>query len=275
LRFVQITSVDVALGVLCSAALAATVTRADMPAIWWVLAPAATWFVYALDHLLDARRKGPGTHSFRHRFFFDHRRMLSIQAVAVGTLGAAAALVWWPQELWPPTLLVVGAAGVHIGLAQRPGPTFWPKELSAASIYIAGIWFAPLMLAPALDRWVAALVGLHFLAALLNLLTFSLFERRIDELDGEVSIPCTWGEQVTRAVVTGLTTAGLASGSVLLVLAPPRIQPAALVVLLLVALPAGMARFPGWFEEHERYRRYGDLAFLLTVLPVWLRLHAV
>ena len=61
MKVARAASVDVVLGVLCSAALASIVTEARLPLIWWFLLPAATWSVYSLDHLLDARRTvGPG-----------------------------------------------------------------------------------------------------------------------------------------------------------------------------------------------------------------------
>ena len=40
-----------------------------------------------------------------------------------------------------------------------------------------------------------------------------------------------------------------------------------------VALLLAMTCFATWFARNERYRLYGDLAFLLMVFPVWVRLH--
>ena len=104
-------------------------------------------------------------------------------------------------NFWPPALLVSAAAAVHLRMAQRRAPSRWPKEISAALTYTAGIWFAPLMLAPVIDRWAATAVAMHFLAALLNLLTFALFEKRSDILDGFSSIPGTWGDRATRVAL--------------------------------------------------------------------------
>ena len=109
-RVARAASVDVVLGVLCSAALASFVTEARLPLVWWFLLPAATWSVYSLDHLLDARRTGADAHSFRHVFFFRQRQsMLVLLLIVVGS-GGVAALLWWPRDLWPPALLVSVAA---------------------------------------------------------------------------------------------------------------------------------------------------------------------
>jgi hypothetical protein len=198
--------------------------------------------------------------------------MLVLLLIVVGT-GGVAALLWWPRDLWPPALLVSAAAAVHLRMAQRRAPSRWPKELSAALTYTAGIWFAPLMRAPMLDRWTATTVGMQFLAALLNLLAFALFEKQSDTLDGFASIPRSWGDRATRISLIVLTTVGALIGVVALVWGPTHLGPAIVVLLLLVVLPSAMTCFATWFARNERYRLYGDLAFLLMVFPVWVRFH--
>ena len=52
-------SLDIVAGVVCAAAFAASAAGAAMPLAWWVALSAATFVVYAVDHLLDVRGSRP------------------------------------------------------------------------------------------------------------------------------------------------------------------------------------------------------------------------
>jgi hypothetical protein len=266
-RVAQALSLDVVAGVLGAAAFAAVVSGARPPAVWWWLVPACTWTVYSVDHLLDARRIRHRACSFRHRLYQRHATVLAVHTLVVAVAATATALWVLPPRLLVPGLALAVAALAHLGLAQAGGHRLLPKELSAAGVYTLGIWFAPLMLAPAVDPYVLLLVGSHFLAALLNLTAFSLFEHAQDVIDGQVSLVRSWGVRHSRRMVALLTATGVAAVGAVLVLGPGSLALPAVVLLVLLAAPSTMLMHAGYYRANARYRLYGDLAFVLLALP--------
>lgn len=266
-RVAQALSLDVVAGVLGAAAFAAVVSGARPPAVWWWLVPACTWTVYSVDHLLDARRIRRRACSFRHRLYQRHSTVLAVHTLLVALAATAAAFSVLPPRLLFPGLAVALAALAHLGLAQAAGRRLLPKELSAAGVYTLGIWFAPLMLAPAVDLYVLLLAGSHFLAALLNLTVFSLFEHAQDVMDGQVSLVRSWGVRHSRRMVSWLTATGVAAVGAVLVLGPGSLALPGVVLLVLLLAPTTMLMHAGYCRANARYRLYGDLSFVLLALP--------
>ncbi len=266
-EFARALSLDVVCGVLGGAALAVAVTGAVMPWTWWWVLPAATWVVYSTDHLLDARRVGAAAHSHRHRFYYRHARTLKICTAVVGSWTLAGALFSLPAEMLVGGVALGGLSTAYLLAVQRCRSRWFPKEVVAASVYVAGIWIGPITVIRDLDPWIVLSVGLHGLAALLNLWVFAWFERDVDEIDGHGSIACSWGERATRRWLVGLTLAGCCGVGVGWVGGPPRLVPAMAVIFIVIAAPWAMQLFESYFSAGFRYRLFGDLAFVLLALP--------
>ncbi len=260
-------SLDVVCGVLGGAALAVGVTGAVMPWAWWWVLPAATWVVYSTDRLLDARRVGAAAHSHRHRFYYRHTRTLEVCTAAVGALTAAGALFFLPSGTHAGGVVLGGLSAAYLLAAQRCRSRWFPKEVVAALVYVAGIWLGPISVTRGLDPWIVLSAGLHGLAALLNLWVFAWFERDVDEMDGHGSIACSWGERATRRWLGMLTLAGCCGVAIGWVGGPPRLGPAMAVMFFVIAAPWAMQRFESYFAAGFRYRLFGDLAFVFLALP--------
>ncbi len=260
-------SLDVVCGVLGGAALAVAVTGAVMPWAWWWVLPAATWVVYSTDRLLDARRVGAGAHSHRHRFYHRHAWTLKVCTAVVGASTVAGALLFLPLRTLVGGAALGGLSAAYLLAAQRCRSRWFPKEVVAASVYVAGIWLGPIAANRGLNRWIVLAVMLHGLAALLNLWVFAWFERDVDELDGHGSIACSWGERATRRWLVVLTLAGSCGVAVGVAGGPPRLVPAMAVMFIVIAAPWAMQRFNSYFAAGFRYRLFGDLAFVFLALP--------
>jgi 4-hydroxybenzoate polyprenyltransferase len=271
-RVARALSLDVALGGACSMALAAATTGAAV--LWpvWVLLPGAIWVVYTVDHLLDARRTGDRARAFRHRFHLRHARPLAIATAVVAAAGGGAALAFLPRAVLVAGVAVAAGAGVHLAIAQRPG---WaarlPKELSAAAIYTAGVWCAPVLLAPKIAPVTWSAIALFFVAALANLLLNALMERHQDASDGAPSWALAFGERATVRAINGLAVCAACLAIACSAAAPLDLHGVFLVLLVLGVFPASLLRLRRHVEAHELYRAVGDLAFLLAVIPAVLR----
>jgi hypothetical protein len=267
---VRALSLEITLGVLGAAGFAAHLTGVPMPVVWWFVLPATTWIVYSVDHLLDARRSRERPLSLRHRFHLDHARPIAgaVVALSVAVLFAALRL--------PGPVLLGGAALalvtlMHLVRAQGSGHRYLPKELSAALLYTAGIWFAPLLLARSIEPGLWLVIAIHFVAALLNLMTFALFERHEDAEDRHPSIISFWGVRRTRRVVAVLTGMALVTLMATAITGAVADASSITVLTLLIVAPLMLLTFESYFGVGLRYRVVGDGVFVLMILPAVMK----
>lgn len=268
---VRLLSLDVALAALGGGLLAERVTQTRMPGAWYLVLPAAVWCVYTLDHLLDARRVGAGASTPRHRFHHRHFRSLAVACLLVGVATAALAVTQLrPVGVWLGVALAV-AVGAHLGLVRLVGGRASPlliKELGVGLIFTAGIWGPPAAhRAVTLPGAVWLLMGQYFLLVMINLIAFSWYEHHLDSRDGHTSFVRGIGpDRVPRLVgVLLLAAMGLGAAALAWRAAPPVLLTEGIYAGMVAVLGLLVAR-PGWFAEHERYRVWGDAAFLLPWL---------
>ncbi len=268
----RLLSLDVAAGSIGGAALAARALRVSMPWTWYVALPLAVWAVYTLDHLLDAQRIGDEAQAPRHRFHHRHRVPL-----ALGWLVASALTLILTIALLPPralifggvmSLLVVGHLLMVRWIGSRTSPLLM-KELGVAAIYTLGIWGLPLLRhGPALNAAELLPLAQFFALALMNLLIFSLFERRADARDRQTSLTLALGPRRTGRLIVGLFIAVLLASGGALWQARQQVLEIQSVLLLMAVTLVAIPRHPRWFARHERYRVWGDAVFLFP-LPLW------
>lgn len=306
----RLLSIDVALGALSGGVLASAFLGVRMPAGWYVILPLSVWVVYTWDHLLDAYRLGATASTPRHQFHYRHFRSLLV-ATGLGALLAVALAAWTLGRSGLAFGLAMGAFSlIHFLVVRAVGSRTSPwlvKELGVAIVYCVGIWGLPALhsgepFGPSL--WFA--FGQFFLLAVVNLLEFSLFERRVDEADGHSSFVRAVGERSARRIVALLLLATLGLGAAQLLTASVSTGVAQLLpgsdgtgVAQLLSVPgdfgsasvqmasialqatylpmagilAALLLRPAIFARNERYRAWGDGAFLLPALYlVWFHL---
>jgi 4-hydroxybenzoate polyprenyltransferase len=263
---VRFVSLDIVVGVLSAAAFAATAVRVSMPTGWWLVLPLATWVIYSTDHLLDVRHRDRVA-TPHHRFYLRQFRPL-LALTAVGTFSTLGLALW----LLPVRLLVVGtvigvAATGYLVLAQTPRFRIVPKEIAAAAIYTAGIWFGPYLSGRPEQPGTWLLMLVHLLAALANLVAYSLFEGQSDRKGSQRSLVRDWGEIGAVSVLGAASVSGTLLAMAGMLVGPARLVPYHAVLLLLVQLPLAMWYGRRYFARRQRYRVVGDLAFLAMLAP--------
>ena len=271
-RYGRLLSLDVALG---GGILAERVMGVRMPWAWYLVLPAAVWCVYTLDHLLDARRVGPGASTPRHRFHHRHARGLTAACGIVGgAAGVLAVTQLQPMSVWLGIGLSI-ATLAHLALTEGVGSRASPllmKELGVGVIFTAGIWGLPAVhhgLALAGSTWL--MMVQYLLLALVNLVEFSWYEHHLDVIDGHTSFVRGIGPQRVPMLAAGMLAVVVVLGLAAAGLRPmPRVFLAQAIYMGMAGVLGLLAARPGWFAEDERYRIWGDGAFLLP----WLMLLA-
>ena len=264
-------SLDVAVGSLGGAVLAARALRVAMPWAWYAVLPLAVWSVYTLDHLLDARIVGEKAHTHRHLFHHRHRKPLTLLWLLVTAATLVIAL-----ELLTPVGIAFGLAMsslvlAHLTLVWLVGKRTSPllaKELGVAIIYTFGIWGLPLLRHRTQLNLIDLIpVGQFFMLAMVNLLAFSLFERKIDAIDGQTSFVRAIGSANTRRLIYMLLILIAIAAAPAIAVGPGEVAVITQATLLaMAAMLAALLVFPRWFVQHERYRTVGDGVFLLPLL---------
>lgn len=155
-------------------------------------------------------------------------------------------------------LILSFACGVYLFTSQWLGKK-WFKEICVAFNYALGIMIVPLILAADKALWIITLQ--IFMLALLNLLTFSVFEVDEDLEEGFYSIATQLGTK-TCAGISSLVLIVL-WGSLLFTRLPMAIE----MFFALGGLTyAFMYAFPFFFAMKERFRIFGDALFLTAAL---------
>lgn len=268
---VQLLSLDIVAGAVGGGVMAAEVLQVTLPDIWWVVFPIAVWVLYTSDHLLDARRLGDQATTDRHIFHVVHYR--SIFTVWILLLVGCIVVVPWfvPRRYIFLALLTGGISVIHFGLVWlvKDKVTPWlAKEAGVALVYTAGVWGGALVLLNGLPTWSAMLLILQFFfLALINLLTFGIYEELSDQLNGFTSWARGMGRQMSRFML--LIMAGfclLCEGIILFnhhfvsdIWMAACTQFVMLGVLMWVAFDTNR------FSPRERYRAVADAAFLIPL----------
>ncbi len=286
-QWIRTLSLDIVAGSLAGGTLFAWLFYAPeaMPWSWWCVLALSVWIIYTADHLLDARRLGADAGTPRHRFHYRHFRALALALFLAATGSLALTVLPLPRPLVLSGLWLGGGALLHLLCAQLAGRIAYPAELVIAMLYTAGIGFAPLVLAnaigqPTIFAWHCT--TLFFLAALGNLIAFSLFEATVDRREAPGRLLALMGITGARLVLLAIAPLSLLFAGAAAMQTAGAANPAAEwtaigVLLLACLLPpivyATREFGAGYLAQRERYRAICDAVFVLYLVPplvAWL-----
>ncbi len=270
--YIHVLSLDVCLGVLGSGALATVITGARMKTAWWLLLPLSVWVIYTLDHLLDGKKVGPGSINPRHKFHYDHFKILSILCSIAAFVSALLAFLLLREIVLIGGAILAALAFLHLGIA-RWGKLRFGKEFSVALIYSLGVWFGPFLVVGFRSWTVPVLFFLFFLGAVLNLIMNSLMEADMDSQEGQVYLLGSLSPKLAKEWALRLSLLGFLAALLLAAgtrkFAPGGSISSCLVISLICVVPGGILRYADKFQDSQEYRIIGEGVFILGLLP-WL-----
>lgn len=242
-----------------------------MPWSWYVVLPLAVWVIYTGDHLLDAYRLQDQASTPRHRFHHRHFKLLLALAVIAAVTAVTLALLFLGMTGFYFGLGMGGLVIGHLLLVKMVGERSSPwlvKELGVALVYAAGIWGLPLILSGKLGTREGMVPAAQFLLlALSNLLEFSLYEYETDKADGQTSFVLAIGRKGAIRFIRLVLAVAVGLGAFLLMQMDAKaLLRLELVYAMMAAILAALIYRPVWFMQAERYRTWGDAAFLLPFL---------
>ncbi len=273
----QLLSLDVVAGAIGSGIMVSLLCVYPITSYFLAILGIAVWLIYTLDHLLDARRLGEGASTPRHRFHHRYFKSIAIAWLFLAVLEAV--LVLWKMELSAIWFGVAmgGFTLVHLMLVKLVGDRTSPflvKEMGVAMVYAGGVWGLPLLETGTWSKPVFLFSFAQFLfLALINLLLFSYYELDTDERDKQTSFVRAIGKSSARSFI-GILLLLLPLSELLIELVVPEwehFSKLGFIHLFMWAVLAALWLFPSWFSRYERYRGWGDGAFLIPFISLlWL-----
>jgi 4-hydroxybenzoate polyprenyltransferase len=266
-RFLNLLSLDVAVGAVVCAAFFARILQVHLRTQGLAALGITVWIIYTVDHLLDVRGLTRQASTKRHLLHQRNFKLLS------GLVAIAASLDLYMVFFIRKEIFIwgIGLAAIVLLylLFQRWLTPF--KEVSGAVLYTGGVLMPTLALNTLpLPPGVLLLMISFGMTAFTNLVLFSSFGVENDRMDTQRSLVIFLGAQQSRRTIykilllQGVVIAGL------LILSTYRVE--TLILAAMNAILVAMAFFPERFAKYDAYRLVGDAIFLFP-LP-YLLCHA-
>jgi hypothetical protein len=262
-RFLNLLSIDIAIGAIACGMYFAWVLHVHVRPYALASLGITVWIIYTADHLLDAWKVKGRASTERHRFHQDHFRTLVVlltMAVVIDFI----LIFFIKRPVLFAGLYMIGFVVVYLLFHNKL--TFL-KEFFVALLYCVGVLLPSLTVTDvSLEMKHYLLFISFFMLALINLLLFSLFDRKDDEKDKRQSFVTLFGEGSTRGTITILSSINMllvfylfSEWNETLVVIIPFLMSTVLMTIMI---------FSRWFERNNRYRLLGDAVFLLPLLYV-------
>ena len=266
-RFVNIMSLDVALGAMTGAAFFGSIFKTTLLPQGLVALGLTVWIIYSVDHLLDAYKLKILAAAERHQFHQKHFRLIAI-LVVLATLTDITLILYVRPNVLNAGLLLAGVVVFYLLFHRWMYPL---KEIAGAILYSGGVWLPVLALhqGPVEDPEAYLMIP-FFITALINLILFSWFGYAQDLRDGHLSLVIFIGKPTSRVVLIFLFVTQFIALISLMMFTTYRVETGVILAMNVVLL--FMLLLPDFFDKNDLYRVAGDVIFLFP-LP-YLFFHA-
>ncbi len=200
-RFINIMSLDVALGAVTGAAFFASIFHTSLLPQGLAALGISVWIIYSVDHLLDAYRLKNTASSERHQFHQKHQKGILV-AVIFFTIVDGAMIFYVRPSVFNAGVLLAGVVVFYLLFHRWMYPL---KEIAGAVLYSGGVLLPVL----SLHRWPVEHPAVYlmipfFITALINLIAFSWFGLEQDMHDGQLSLVTFIGKRAASFVLAAL-----------------------------------------------------------------------
>lgn len=231
------------------------------------------WFIYTLDHLLDALKLKENSSTLRHAVHYTNQKSIKLLLVVVAIiLGIMAFYVPPVYYLFCGSLIAF--TGLHFLInylvPEQVKRKFFMKEVFIAFVVTLGFVLTPYVEVPPKEIFggIRFIFGVFYGINLSNLLLFSYFDKEEDENSNTMSIARIYTDSTVKMFVYGSLTLAMIWSTILL----QRFEIAWIHFFLFASMVATLfiiAVFPIFFKRNDRYRFWGDFIYVypMFVLP--------
>jgi hypothetical protein len=262
-HFLNLLSIDVAIGAAVGAAFFAYVLDVELFPQAFIVLGLTVWIIYTSDHLLDAWFLDKPASTPRHLLHQRHFRVLAIM-VAVALLIDIGLVLLIRRQLMVPGIVMSLMCAAYLILNRW---LRYVKEVVATMLYSAGVLLPALALNPALTIDQKQLIAQFVLIVFINMLLFAKMSYTTDLRDRQNSLFTTLGPRASDWLIAG---SFVVFGIVMVLPSVTDIWIKAIMALMALTLLV-IFLFPDYFRSEERYRLLGDSIFLLPGLVLIFR----
>lgn len=272
--FLRFLSIEVVIDALAVGVFAVKWLQINPPLVWWPVLAISVWIIYTTDHLIDAWQLRGKSAIARHRFHHTYFRLfiVSIVFLSFGNLFMISALSDIRIVVFGAGLAIIVFAYFTALFLKNNFRIPMPKELIVAFVFVAGIWFAPILLTNQSVDFLTVMILFLFLGlAFCEGAMVSFFEYKQDSIDLHTSFAVQYGKENSRSMIQILLFILLIINLSLFLFMRDDVEVAGLAILLFMNLILLFTvRYPAFFNKNGLYRIVGDLVFFLPGLLYWL-----
>lgn len=263
-KYLQILSIDVALGACCMAYFISRILEIQTPYVVYFSLAMSVWLIYTIDHLMDSRNIEGVALTVRHRYHQKYFRQLSWIWLVLFLVTGVISILYLPTITIKVGLLAAIMVIVHLVLVYLLGnkiSILIQKELGVAITYSVGVVIGPLSLNHGIPVYIWWVVVQIFLYAFINLLEFSYFDNEIDREHGQTSIAQSIGKLTLEKIIKGVVITG-AFLNFYCFFSFPNYFIFQLILFFVFSTLALIIYKKENFSNNGYYRLFGDLVFL-------------
>jgi len=269
LRFykkLNVLSIDVALGAVCSSAALAHLFHVQLRVYAYCALGLTVWIIYTADHLLDAYRIKHQASSERHQFHQHHFQALLIAVILATVADIGMVFFVTPTVFYSGVFLSIVIA-VYLLFSRWLGSL---KECFVALLYCGGVFLPIVSLAGIQVIYHNKIIMLiFFVTVLLNIILFSWFDREKDKADNQQSLVLKLGDLVIRRLIYTLFAIQLLLG-VYNAIEMPAIGSFVIVLFIMNGVLLIIFFNWRWFYVNDKYRLAGEAIFFLPLIHLLL-----
>ncbi|HEY3403146.1 MAG TPA: hypothetical protein VGK59_07155 [Ohtaekwangia sp.] len=259
-RWLNVLSIDVALGSACSALFFSKLFQVTILPYGLIALAVTVWVIYTVDHLLDARKIAQPASTTRHHFHQTNFRVL-VKLVLIAVIMNSVLIFFIRKPVLLAGVFLFAGVGFYLLVQQYMKVS---KEIVIALLYTIGVALPSMAVTDLpVSEWPWLILVQFFLTALTNLILFAWFDRERDQKDKRSSVATAIGEQGSRYILSAL----LVTSILITFFSTYTIASVFILVGNLILLIIFMKR--SLFEQHDRFRLLGDAIFFIPLL-YWL-----
>ncbi len=268
-KYLNLFSIDVVLGAMCSASMASYLLKVEMPLYWWFCLAATIWIIYIGDHLIDSLSlKVPVGE--RRVFIHRHFKKLAVLVIVLAVIIAFVSFIFLSAQIIQFGFVLGIVTGLYLLMVYIFGQRNLiglQKELYVSSIYTAGVWGSALLTTEiVLNYEVILIIIAFFLLVFSSILIFSIYDHKNDETHQFVSLIGLVGlKTVSCLSVFSLAASGLLS-VYLCFFAEQKNMWVAIILLVMAFCLFLIYWFKQKFSVNDYYRYFGEAVFFLPAL---------
>lgn len=270
--YINILSIDVAIGACIMGLFVASLASVAIPPIVLISLGISVWLIYTIDHLKDAKAIQHQSHTKRHQFHQVHFHKLKIAVFALLFIQIVL-LAFLPFTIFLAGLFLMLIVILYfLILWSLKLKDVYHKEIIISVVYSCGI-FLPTVCSIEFDIpfYLIFLFVQITMIAFSNLLLFSLLEMYSDKLDNHASLALVMGKKRTKKTLYSVLTLGLSFCIILFLRSEDHIFKSAQIIISIMNLTLISVLSFRFFSKSERFRYLGDGVFFLPFLHfLWL-----